>query len=113
VPTNAQAVTPGRSAAQCLCCECWTVSSRADYEICPVCFWEDEDYPDLESLGEGNRLHSPYDSGDPGAEALLDVRSAANDGLTLREGRRNYRAFGACVKEMLPHVRAPLESELP
>ncbi|MDE7478291.1 MAG: hypothetical protein K2M91_10135, partial [Lachnospiraceae bacterium] len=29
---------------RCLCCGCKTLDSRAEYDICPVCFWEDDAY---------------------------------------------------------------------
>jgi cysteine-rich CPCC protein len=52
--------------------------------ICPVCFWEDDAFV-------GNRL---------------DERSVCNK-MTLRQARANFVAFGACDREMLPHVVAP------
>lgn len=58
--------------------------------ICPVCFWE----LDLFTRGP-------------------DDPSDCNHGLTLPEGRANYRRFGACEEAMLPHVRPPKEEELP
>jgi hypothetical protein len=34
----------------------------------------------------------------------LDVQSAPNHGLTLREARKNFRKFGASEESMLEHV---------
>ena len=52
----------------CPCCALPTLDRRAWYEVCPVCWWEDEgiDEPDEES--------------------------AANHGYTLRRARANYAA---------------------
>ena len=57
--------------------------------ICPVCFWESDVFT-----------------------ASDDEPSDCNHGLTLEQGRANYRAFGACERAMLPHVRPPLAEEL-
>ncbi|MFQ6547425.1 CPCC family cysteine-rich protein [Aestuariibius sp. 2305UL40-4] len=67
---------------QCPCCDYVTLPERGNYLICPVCFWED-DGQDLDKL---------------------DLPSGPNHGITLREGRANFRRFGACEKEMLEHV---------
>lgn len=74
---------------KCLCCGYQTLETRGEFDICPVCFWEDE----------------------PTESELLDMPSEANNGLTLRQGQENYRSFGACKKEMLPYVRKPLTNE--
>jgi hypothetical protein len=66
---------------QCPCCDFFTLGARGEYDICPVCFWEDA----------GLDLDRP------------DQPSGPNH-LTLREGRHNFRQFGACDREMLPHV---------
>ena len=58
--------------------------------ICPVCFW----VMDLFTAGP-------------------DDPSDCNNGLTLLEGRANYRRMGACVEGMLPYVRPPEKEELP
>lgn len=71
---------------KCACCGYYTVYFPGD--ICPVCFWEWDIVKDLEEP------------------------SCANHGLTLSQARENYRAFGACEKEMLPHVRQPKPEEL-
>ncbi|MDX1456663.1 MAG: CPCC family cysteine-rich protein [Marinobacter sp.] len=73
------------SRAQCPCCDYITLAERGSYQICPVCFWED-DGQDLDEL---------------------DVASGPNRGMTLREGRRNFEAFGACEQGMVRHVLRP------
>ena len=57
--------------------------------ICPVCFWEND----------------VFTSSD-------DESSDENHGITLNEGRRNYKLFGACSQGMLIHVRKPKPEEL-
>lgn len=93
----------------CPCCGCLTLDERCAYDICPVCFWEDDAYL-IVNDGELKAVRVENDVSD---ETLLDVPSGANDGLTLREGRENYRKFGACDEKMKRHVRKPMKSELP
>lgn len=89
------------------------MDERGGYDICPVCFWEDDAYiviGDGEIKGvlvEGEASDAELLSG------LIDVPSGANHGLTLRQGRENYRNFGACEKSMKKHVRKPRKNELP
>lgn len=70
---------------QCPCCDYFTLPTRHDYEICPICFWEDE----------GVDVDEP------------DEESAANHGLNLRQARANFQAIGACEPSMLEHVLPP------
>lgn len=58
---------------QCPCCDFFTLSSRGGYEVCPVCYWED-DGQDMDRL---------------------DVVSGPNH-ITLRQGRANFERIGAC-----------------
>lgn len=58
---------------QCPCCDYFTLASRASYEICQVCYWEDD----------GQDLDAP------------DAVSGPNH-ITLRQGRRNFVKLGAC-----------------
>ena len=67
---------------QCPCCDYFTLGERGNYEICPICFWEDDGL----------------------AIKQLDVPSAPNSGLTLREARSNFIKFGACEKAMIENV---------
>jgi len=68
---------------QCPCCDYYTLDSRGDYDICKVCFWED----------------------DGGDVDELDRHSGPNH-LSLRVGRSNFLLFGACDKAALLHVVA-------
>ncbi len=77
----------------CPCCGFLTLPApreRATAYICPVCFWEND----------------AFISGD-------DEPSDENHGMTLKEARENYRAFGACAKELREHVRKPAPEEFP
>lgn len=93
---------------RCLCCGYKTLESRGEFDICPVCFWEDDTYFNFDT----DPAAGLYYDQEPTAEELLDIPSGANHGLTLRAAKNNYRLFGACEKEMLPHVRKPKESEI-
>src|SRR6266478_2688024 len=70
---------------RCPCCDFVTLPERGNYRIGPVCFWED-DGQDLDAL---------------------DTESGPNHGITLRQGRSNFREFGACEATMVKHVVAP------
>lgn len=74
----------------CPCCECRTLSDLCpgSWEVCPVCFWED----------------------DPVQWEHPTAVSGANR-VSLAEARANYAAFGACDKSALAHVRQPSLSE--
>ena len=87
----------------CLCCGCLTLYERGGNDICPACFWEDDIYP---IFGNGEIKGVLVDK-EVTCEDLLDVPSWANHGLTLREGRENYRKFGACEESMKKYVRKP------
>lgn len=67
--------------AQCPCCEYRSLPSHGEYEICPVCFWEDDGTSDLDSISGPNHL-------------------------TLREARLNVERFGAVTADARKHVLA-------
>ncbi|KHK55819.1 hypothetical protein PI87_12485 [Ralstonia sp. A12] len=67
---------------QCDCCDHFTLDAKGEWEICPVCFWEDDGF---------------------GLDAL-DRWSGANHGLTLREARDNFARIGACCEAMRAKV---------
>lgn len=72
---------------QCPCCRNFTLDEVAMYEICPVCFWEDDGTT-------GEHGFSP-------------------NGLPLEEARLNYLRFGANSERDRRHVRPPEEGEKP
>jgi hypothetical protein len=77
---------------RCPCCGCNTLGERGVYEICPVCYWED-DGQDEQNADE--------------------VWGGPNGALSLTEARANYRAFGASSERRKKFVRAPRPDELP
>jgi len=80
------------SRSPCPCCGYRTLDEEppGTFEICPVCYWED----DLVQFR------------DP------DYRGGANE-ESLNEARRNFKAFGASEERVKDRVRAPLPDELP
>lgn len=83
---------PAELPLRCPCCGCKTLGERQGYEICPVCFWEDD--------GQDNH------------DADV-VRGGPNGALSLTQGRSNYRQVGACDERAVKNVRPPLPDELP
>ena len=63
--------------------------NAGSYDICPVCFWEDD----------------PVQEDDP------QFAGGAYD-LCLEECRKNYRLYGACEERFLGNVRKPLPEEI-
>ena len=76
----------------CLCCGFLTLSEPppGTYEVCPVCYWEDD----------------PVQAKEP------DYAGGAND-VSLNEARRNYRQLGAVEARFRSKVRLPLNDETP
>ncbi|MGM9681297.1 MAG: CPCC family cysteine-rich protein [Eubacteriales bacterium] len=68
----------------CPCCGRRTLPARGRFDICPVCYWED----------------------DPLATDNPDNRGNANR-ISLTMARQNFADFGACTQDMLPYVRKP------
>jgi len=58
--------------------------------ICPVCFWENDVF-------------------DPGE----DDPSDENGGMTLRQGRENFKRYGAVRPDLVRHARPPRPGEIP
>lgn len=75
------------SLSQCDCCDYFSIPHGNDYEICPICFWEQD------ALGV-------LEPGEP---------SGANHGLSLREGRKNFHLLGACAATFKANVVAVYE----
>jgi hypothetical protein len=73
----------------CPCCGRATLETRGQYEICPVCFWEDD--------GQDN--------------ADASVARGGPNRVSLVEGRANFLRFGASVEADREKVRAPTEEE--
>ena len=75
---------------QCYCCGYFTLPGAWDntFEICPVCYWEDDG----------------IQSGDPAYEG------GAN-GVSLITARKNFLEFGASEECFKEDVREPKEDE--
>lgn len=75
---------------RCPCCHYKTLESRGDYDICPVCFWEDDgqDDPDAD-------IHQAF----------------GPNHMSLAQGRQNYQKIGAVEERLLQFVRSPLPEE--
>ena len=72
----------------CPCCGYATLSEPAGYEICHICFWEDDGQDDPEEKENwGGPNH-----------------------VSLKQARFNFIVFGAAEKKDLKHVKAPTES---
>ncbi len=77
---------------RCPCCGCRTLPERGGYDICPVCFWEDDGQDD---------------------EDADTVRGGPNGRLSLTQARANFAKFGACEERFAGNVRPPQADELP
>ncbi|SDZ30157.1 Cysteine-rich CPCC [Asanoa ishikariensis] len=76
----------------CPCCGFLTLDRRGYYEICAVCWWEDDGQDDHDA----DR-----------------IRGGPNRDLSLSEARWSFRAIGASEVRALGHVRPPLDGEHP
>jgi hypothetical protein len=73
----------------CPCCGHLTLpQGPGDYELCPVCFWEDD----------GGQLRWPLSA------------DGAN-GISLGEAQRNFQQYGACHRESRNRVRRARRDE--
>lgn len=82
---------PVRTATRCPCCDLKTLERRGEFEICPVCFWEDDGQDDADAD---------------------EVRGGQNGELSLTVARANYTRFGACCERHVRDVRRPNAEEL-
>ena len=76
---------------KCVCCDYRTLSSQppGTFEICPVCYWEDDNV----QFDDPN-----YDGG-------------ANN-ISLNKARENYKRIGAIIDDYIKSVREPLDDEI-
>lgn len=74
----------------CACCGFLTKSEleTGTFEICPVCYWEDDSVQ--------------FDN--------IDFEGGANE-ESLRKARSNFKEFGASSRKFLKYVRDPLPRE--
>ena len=74
----------------CPCCGYQTIDPEpGSYDICPICFWEDDIVQN----------ENP------------DMAGGANS-VSLRQAQENYVAFGACSRKDAPHVRPPSDDDI-
>ena len=76
----------------CNCCFMPTVRNRGDFEVCPICFWEDD----------GQDIHASH-----------IIVGGPNGQRSLDEARRDFQEHGVtffCENEKLRHHRKELYS---
>lgn len=75
---------------KCPCCGYYTFDKKpnGNYDICEVCFWEDD----------------PIQLDDP-------VYEGGANYVSLLQAKHNFIEFGACEREMIPHTRKPKPDE--
>jgi hypothetical protein len=76
---------------RCPCCKFKTLYEQGGYEICPVCFWEDD--------GQGD------------ADAH-EVWGGPNGSLSLSEARANFARRETIDARFKSNVRKPLPDEI-
>jgi len=69
----------------CPCCGYATLDSVADFDICEICYWEDD--------GQNERE--------------LDKELGGPNGVSLAEARENFIEFGSAEKKDFEHTRQP------
>lgn len=74
----------------CACCSYLTLSEPGGFEICPVCYWEDDDV----------QRRNPALAGGANKECLV-------------EARKTFAAIGASSAELRDAVRKPTAEEMP
>jgi hypothetical protein len=76
----------------CPCCGYLTFDEKPDgtFEICPVCFWEDDNVQNDAPLYAGGA-----------------------NGISVKQAKENFANFGAIKKEFVGKVRKPLPEEIP
>jgi len=72
----------------CPCCGYRTLHNKGEYDICPICFWEDDYYQEQNKNSPDGANH-----------------------ISLLEGQINYRRFGACDNTCINHVRKPTSTD--
>jgi hypothetical protein len=75
---------------KCVCCGYYTlnISPTNTFQICPICFWEDDGVQYNDSNYEGG----------------------ANN-VSLNQARKNFEEFGAVEQNLKKYVRLPKDEE--
>jgi hypothetical protein len=76
---------------RCPCCKSKTLHGRGRFELCPVCYWEDDGQDD------------PYAD---------EAWGGPNSTLSLTEARKNFATVGAMEPQFVGKVRKPRPEEL-
>jgi Cysteine-rich CPCC len=76
---------------RCPCCGYKTLKGRGNYEICLVCYWEDDGQDD------------------PDADIVV---GGPNGSLSLTQARANFQQFGAADERCKSSVRPPQPDEI-
>lgn len=76
----------------CPCCGYLTLDGRGNYEICPVCRWEDDGQDDHDAD---------------------EVRGGPNRGISLTRARQNFAKSGVADERDLERARPPRDDEHP
>lgn len=76
---------------RCPCCYHRTLYERGGFEICPVCYWEDDGQDDVDAD---------------------TVRGGPNGDLSLAQARENYTKYGVCDPKFAEHIRPPRLAEV-
>lgn len=76
---------------QCPCCGARTLRERGGFELCPVCWWEDDGQDDHDAE---------------------EVRGGPNGELSLRQARENFRGAGASDPRFVSRVRKAKPEEI-
>ena len=63
----------------CPCCQYRTLTNQGAYDICPVCFWEDDGSTEPDDYSSPNHM-------------------------SVAQGQSNFAKFGACDRDMLNNV---------
>jgi hypothetical protein len=86
-----QKPSPDGSLYRCPCCASRTLHERGVFEMCPVCWWEDDGQDDHD------------------AET---VRGGPNGTFSLSQARQHYLQFGTYDIRFISSVRKPRPDEI-
>ncbi len=75
----------------CPCCAFPTLTGRGHFDLCAVCFWED----DGQDQHDADR-----------------VRGGPNGDLSLSQAIANFVVYGACEERVATQVRLPTQEEM-
>jgi|tagenome__1003787_1003787.scaffolds.fasta_scaffold20741055_2 hypothetical protein len=75
---------------RCPCCRYRTLEERGGFDICPVCFWEDDGQDDQDAD---------------------IIRGGPNGSLSLSQARSNFKEIGVSEQRFIGNVRKPNADE--